>query len=343
MSRRRDTPPSRPRATRSSWPSRVPWTQFPTGVTAVRLPEDDDEAQDWVVAVVRGGYAATMVARDIHQLSSMEVTLEASRLFMSWSTMRRQAALEDIRARVERLAPRLPPAVAARARVHVDACARTPASAVEDRLGGAADHLLSSIDAGYQRANALRLELESTRSMAERDQLTGLNNRHYLERYLGTGDRPTDLVALLIDVDGLKQVNDGLGHEAGDALLRCVATTLRDNSRPGDIVVRWGGDEFLLLVPHLSAEDGLRYGERMCHAIAAGVVDDPWRSVKPSASIGVSPARRTPLPMAQLDAALYQSKRIGGGLATLAPSTDQGTCVAQKSSSKPAAPLTPTW
>lgn len=310
----------------------------PDGVTAVRLPEDDDEAQDWVVAVVRGGYAATMVARDIHQLSSTEATLEASRLFMSWSTMRRQVALEDIRARVERLSPRLPPAVAARARVHVDACARTPVSAVEDRLGGAADHLLSSIDAGYQRANALRLELESTRSMAERDQLTGLNNRHYLERYLGTGDRPTDLVALLIDVDGLKQVNDRLGHEAGDALLRCVATTLRDNVRPGDIIIRWGGDEFLLLVPHLTAEDGLRYGERMCRAIAAGVVDDPWRSVEPSASIGVSPARRTPLPMAQLDAALYQSKRTGGGLATLAAST-----VAQKSSSNPTAPLTPTW
>jgi len=66
------------------------------------------------------------------------------------------------------------------------------------------------VDAGYQHAAALRLELESTKSMAERDQLTGLHNRHFLQRYLGSGERPLDLLALLIDVDGLKQVNDVL-------------------------------------------------------------------------------------------------------------------------------------
>jgi len=294
---------------------------LPDGVTAVQLSEDDDEAQDWVLAVVRGGYAATLAARDIHQLSSAEATFESSRLFMSWSTMRRHLALEDIRARVERLAPRLPSAVAERARAQVEASARLPVSAVEDRLASAADHLLTSVDAGYQRANALRLELESTKSIAERDQLTGLHNRHFLERYLGSGERPTDLLALLIDVDGLKQINDGLGHEAGDALLRSVAATLRENTRPGDIVIRWGGDEFLLLVPFLSTAEALPYGERLSRAIAAGVVDEPWEHVKPSASIGISPARRTPLPMADLDAALYHVKRNGKGHAALAPTS----------------------
>ena len=295
-----------------------PVDSLPDGITAIQLSNDDDEAQDWVVAAVRGAYAATLTARDSHKLSSTEATLESSRLFMSRSTMRRQLALEDIRARVERLADRLPSAVVDRARAHVDASARVPVSAAEDRLGSAADHLLRSVDAGYQRANALRLELESTKSIAERDQLTGLHNRHYLERFLGSGERPTDLLALLIDVDGLKQVNDGLGHEAGDALLRCVAATLLEHTRPGDIVIRWGGDEFLVLVP-LTAEQGLPYGDRMSHAIAAGVVEDPWGHVKPSASIGISPARRTPLPMAALDAALYTVKQNGKGYAALAP------------------------
>lgn len=295
-----------------------PVDSLPAAVTAVSLSSHDDRAKDWVLTMVRGGYAATLAARDIHQLSPTEATLEASRLFMSWSTMRRHLALEDTRAHLERLAAHLPSAVLARARAHIDSCARLPISDVEDRLASAADHLLRSVDAGYQRATALRLELESTKSMAERDQLTGLHNRHYLERYLGSGERPADLLALLIDVDGLKQVNDEFGHEAGDALLRCLAATLRNNTRPGDVLVRWGGDEFLLLVPKLTAEAGLRYGERLAIAIAAGVVDDPWEHLRPSASIGVSPARRTPLPMAQLDAALYHVKREGKGHAGLA-------------------------
>jgi diguanylate cyclase (GGDEF)-like protein len=128
-----------------------------------------------------------------------------------------------------------------------------------------------------------------------------------------------DLMALLVDVDGLKQVNDEFGHAAGDALLCCVAESLRTNTRPGDVLIRWGGDEFLLLVPHLTPEAGLQYGQRLARAIAAGALDEPWDHLKPSASIGVSPARQTPLPIAQLDAALYQVKRHDKGHAAMAP------------------------
>jgi len=98
-----------------------------------------------------------------------------------------------------------------------------------------------------------------------------------------------------------------------------VAATLRTNTRPGDVLIRWGGDEFLLLVPQLDAEAGLRYGERLALAIAEGKVDDPWGHVKPSASIGLSQARQIPLPMAQLDAALYHVKNSHKGHAALAP------------------------
>ncbi len=297
---------------------------LPAGITGVSLAPDDARANDWVLTMVRDAFAATLTARDIHQLSPTEATLEAGRLFMGWSTMRRHLALENSRIHLEHLATRLPPAEVARAHAHIAASARLPVSDVEDRLAGAADHLLRSVDAGYQHAAALRLELESTKSMAERDQLTGLHNRHYLERYLGHGDRPADLLALLVDVDGLKQVNDGFGHEAGDALLRCVAATLRSNTRPGDVLVRWGGDEFLLLVPRLTAQAGLEYGERLALAVASGTVDRPWAHLEPSASIGVSPARSTPLPMAQLDAALYRVKHDRRGHAALPPEQDPG-------------------
>ncbi|WP_297740779.1 GGDEF domain-containing protein [Nocardioides sp.] len=140
---------------------------------------------------------------------------------------------------MDHLAPHLPPDVLARACGHLARCAAEPVSRVEDRLAVAADHLLWSLEAGYRRAAALRLELASATSLAERDQLTGLHNRHHLERYLGDRDRPADLLAMLVDVDDLKQVNDTCGHEGGAALLRCVADVLAANTRPGDVLIRW--------------------------------------------------------------------------------------------------------
>ena len=292
----------------------------PDGVTAISLTPDDLRAEDWTLTMVRGAFAATLTARDIHQLSPTELTLESSRLFMSWTTMRRHLALEDGRNLLEGLAPDLPPTVLARARAHIEASLALPVSDVEDRLAGAADYLLRAVNAGYRKATSLRLELEVTKSMAERDQLTGLHNRHYLERFLGRGEHPADLMALLVDVDGLKGINDGYGHEAGDAVLQCVATTLRANTRAGDVLVRWGGDEFLLLVPRLSAVEGRNYGERLALAIADARLDEPWSLVRPSASIGVSQASRTPISMAQLDAALHHVKHNHKGHAALAPS-----------------------
>ncbi len=292
----------------------------PDGVTAVSLSPDDAHADDWVLTMVRGAFAATLTARDLHELSPGEATLETSRLFTSWTTVRRHLALEDGRMHLESLASQLPPDVLARARAQIDASIALPVSDVEDRLAGAADYLLRAVDAGYQRAAGLRRELELAKSLAERDQLTGLHNRHYLERFLGRGEHPADLLALLVDVDGLKSINDGHGHEAGDAVLRCVAETLRTNTRPGDVLVRWGGDEFLLLVPRLNAVAGLSFGERLAQAIAAARVDDPWSHLQPSASIGVSPASRTPVSMAQLDAALHHVKHNRKGHAALAPS-----------------------
>ena len=293
--------------------------EVPDGITAVSLSVEDPRARDWVVSVVRGAFAAMLSARDIHQLTAQEATLEASRLFHSWSTLRRHLALEGTRDCLDHLAPHLPADVLARARHHIATSAARPASRVEDRLAAVADHLLWSVDAGYQRATTLRLELESTKSLAERDQLTGLHNRHYLERYLGNGDRSADLLAMLVDVDGLKQVNDTYGHEAGDALLRCVAETLSANTRPGDVLIRWGGDEFLILVPLLDVQSGVQYGERLAAAIGSRRVDSPWEHLVPSASVGVSPARHTPLPMAQLDAALQHVKQHNKGHAALPP------------------------
>lgn len=299
-----------------------PTDGLPAGVHAVSFPERDPRAEDWVVALVTGTYATALVARDSLDLSGGEATLEASRLFSARWTFRRLAALADARAQLDRLSADLAPTVLAAATGHLQRSALLPVSAVEDRLAAAADHLGRSMEGGYRRATRMRMQLESTQSLAERDQLTGLNNRHFLERYLGGAgsvDRPVDLLTVLVDVDGLKAVNDAHGHAAGDAVLSAVAAALREHSRPGDVLVRWGGDEFLLLAPGLDATAGLRFADRLARAVRAGHPLPPWQHLPMSASLGVSVTRRTPLPLAQLDAALYQVKRGGKGHAGLAP------------------------
>ncbi len=294
----------------------------PAGVHAVSFAESDPRVLDWVVVLVQGSFASALVARDSLDLSGGELTLEASRLFRSSWTFQRMQALPEARSQLHLFAGALPAAVLSAATERLYRSELLPVSPVEAQLSATADHLGSSMELGYRQATRLRLALETTQSLAERDQLTGLNNRHFLERYLGgpsSPDRPAELLSVLVDVDGLKTINDTHGHGAGDAVLTAVAAALRVHSRPSDVLVRWGGDEFLLLAPGLDAAAGLRFGERLAQGVRVSHPEPPWQHLELSVSVGVSATRRTPLPLAQLDAALYQVKRTGKGHAGLAP------------------------
>lgn len=292
---------------------------LPEDVHAVQLAADDPRARDWVLVAVRDAYATSLVAHDVHAVVGTELTYEGSRSFDARWTFRRGAGLRDAREQLARL-PELPGAVRDAATAHVDRSAGLPVLPGEAQLAVAADHLVASLDRSHRRTSRLRAELEDTQSLAERDQLTGLHNRHHLERYLGGGgDRPADLLVLLVDVDDLKAVNDGHGHAAGDAVLRAVATCLRAHSRPGDVCVRWGGDEFLLLAPYTDAGAGLAFATRLAEAVRATRAPSPWDGLRLSVSIGVCPTDRTVLPLARLDAALHSVKRTGKGRAALPP------------------------
>jgi diguanylate cyclase (GGDEF)-like protein/PAS domain S-box-containing protein len=292
---------------------------MPAGVHAVTFTDQDPRGDQWVLMLVRGAYATSLVAHDTFDLSTGEITLQGSRLFHAEWTFHRQVALAEARTCLDSLAPDLPPLVQSEARRHIDHSAAVPVSSVENRLAMAADHLIASVDSGQRRLSRLRFELETTQLLAERDQLTGLHNRHYLERFLGSENGPADLLVLLADVDDLKRVNDVYGHEAGDAVLNTVAMTLRQNRRPGDVVVRWGGDEFLVLVPGLRHENGLEVGERLARAVASRRLPPPWADLSPSVSIGMCWTPRTSLPLDRLDAALYSVKRSGKGHAAIDP------------------------
>ncbi len=297
---------------------------LPSGVHGVSFPEDDPRARLWGLHLVGPHYATSLVASDRSGVAPGELTLEASRLFDARWTFQRHQALRDARDQLELIRASLPPDVQEAALGSLAACEASVVCDAEARVSAAADHLSQSLDAGQRRLTSLRTELAATTSKAEQDPLTGLANRHYLERFLGGDDRPADLLTMLVDVDDLKAINDTWGHAAGDAALTAIAKALMDYSRPNDVVVRWGGDEFLVLVPsagHTGGPAALAMGERLAVAVRGTRPAAPWAHMRLSVSIGVCPSRRTALPLADLDAALRQLKSAGKGHAALAPTT----------------------
>ncbi|HWS32907.1 MAG TPA: GGDEF domain-containing protein [Actinoplanes sp.] len=154
---------------------------------------------------------------------------------------------------------------------------------------------------------------------ARRDALTGLANRRaVLERLAGLGPRPVAL--MLLDLDRFKQVNDTLGHQAGDDLLRQVADRLAEVSRDGTLVGRLGGDEFVLLIddgdvgPAATAALARRIRERLCDTYLLTGSDRPaGADIDVSIGIAVRDDADAEALLHDADVAMYQAKRAGGG------------------------------
>jgi len=100
-----------------------------------------------------------------------------------------------------------------------------------------------------KRNNELHEAKARLQQIAQHDSLTGLPNRRYLEEILEAHTNNPIKAVLLVDLDGFKQINDTMGHAAGDALLKNVSNILRSNVRLSDFVARVGGDEFVVRIP----------------------------------------------------------------------------------------------
>ena len=158
------------------------------------------------------------------------------------------------------------------------------------------------------RLEATLAEWRHEADLAIRDQLTGVLNRHGVRRWMGGDDElPIPAIGVvMIDLDGFKQVNDTHGHAVGDAVLVAVASALSASVRQGDLVVRWGGDEFVALCPGLQDQDELdALVGRFAHALSTVEV----HGVTPRASFGTQVARSRPLVLDSADAAMYAAKR----------------------------------
>ncbi len=125
--------------------------------------------------------------------------------------------------------------------------------------------------------------------------------------------RPTAL--LFVDLDRFKQVNDRYGHSLGDAVLRAVGATLKSALRGSDLCCRYGGDEFLVLLPETPLEGARHVAESLRRRLAGIAVERPEGAVRVTASVGVAAAGPGELDgdslAARADAAMYRAKRAG--------------------------------
>ena len=156
---------------------------------------------------------------------------------------------------------------------------------------------------------------------ATTDALTSLANRHAMEtafpeliKLCTSKEKPVCL--MMIDVDNFKQFNDMLGHVAGDRALSIVSKILRRQFRPRDLLARYGGDEFAVLLPDVKLAEAMAIGERVRRAISGetGDSDDSLIQIPVKISMGVAqlcPNGDLDTLIRDADAALYRAKRAG--------------------------------
>ena len=186
---------------------------------------------------------------------------------------------------------------------------------VSAHLQGLAERIASM----EQQAQGYREHLEEQRQKALIDPLTDLPNRaawgerlqYEVDQWQKNGN---PLLIAMLDLDHFKRINDGYGHLAGDKVLKIIATQLRKHLRPIDFIARFGGEEFVLLMPDTPMSAGLHLIEKLRAAIQACPFHFKGEPVTITTSIGVSafrPGDRSDHVLKRADEALYRAKRRG--------------------------------
>ncbi len=168
----------------------------------------------------------------------------------------------------------------------------------------------------FQSSANLQLELES---MAYVDGLTGVHNRRWLDqafrRQLERGlHEGRSIGILMIDIDHFKLYNDTHGHLGGDKMLCAVAHAIADNLRPGDLLARFGGEEFTVLLPDIDAPHTQAIAERLRHAVEVTHCPDAPELPRVTISIGYAqtrPGDSLESVLERADGALYAAKKAG--------------------------------
>lgn len=194
-------------------------------------------------------------------------------------------------------------------------------------LAASAPGVYSATDVSflYHAANQLStvmVSLNKMQQLAIRDPLTALYNRRHLEEvieqsWLLVNRYDLDMSLAIVDVDHFKPLNDTHGHLAGDEVLREFASLIQSVSRASDTVARYGGDEFIVILPKASEQDARAFAERLLLAVRGHVFCERSLKLRRTCTIGIA-GMRTPKPpvssgelIERADAALYEAKRAG--------------------------------
>jgi len=155
--------------------------------------------------------------------------------------------------------------------------------------------------------------------MATTDKLTGLANRRAFDLLLPQAIREqkranTSLLAILIDIDKFKAINDRLGHLAGDHVIQQVAGVIEKSLRQSDILCRWGGEEFLVALKDITEAQGLLLAEKIRAAVESGIFRHEDETIPVTISLGIATYREGETPdqlISRADKALYAAKNAG--------------------------------
>ncbi|MBI4754128.1 MAG: diguanylate cyclase [Betaproteobacteria bacterium] len=184
------------------------------------------------------------------------------------------------------------------------------------------EHLLEALRALDESRQQIRAQNEELRRLATRDPLTGcLNRRSFFESAKGIFERhmksSEEIACIMGDIDHFKGVNDTYGHAVGDYVIRAVAQIMGDSLRPEDLLCRYGGEEFCVLLPRTTEEQALKVAERIRTRIQdeCGTLIATVPGMKVTNSLGVSwigfGAEKVEEMLDQADQALYRSKKGG--------------------------------
>ena len=199
---------------------------------------------------------------------------------------------------------------------------------------GVNDYLLRPVDKNELLARArtqirkrrytdhLRDNVQNSIEMAITDALTGLHNRRYMESHLSTladqaSSRAKPLSLMILDIDYFKSINDTYGHDAGDDVLREFAVRIRKSIRGIDLACRYGGEEFVIVMPETDVQVAGLIAERLRRSIASETfaVNKATKRIDVTISIGLATLDRKDEPVADVlkraDTALYRAKNDG--------------------------------